>query len=132
MEQYAKNCAKQARLRANFACLPWGNVDDYYTKLKLQAIKHKVNGLLFEIDHIVPLSGSISNVQVVCGLHISENLQLITRQQNRRKNGLRWDNMPEYTAKDIEELRPKYKQVVQERSNRIIKETRQRMLKHST
>jgi len=38
-------------------------------------------GIPFEVDHIIPLNGAN-----VCGFHMPENLQVITRSENRSKN----------------------------------------------
>jgi hypothetical protein len=37
--------------------------------------------LQLEIDHIVPITG-----KYVCGLHVIDNIQLITKEQNRAKS----------------------------------------------
>lgn len=37
-------------------------------------------GIAHEVDHIVPLNNS-----VVCGLHVQDNLRVITRDENKRK-----------------------------------------------
>lgn len=41
----------------------------------------KETGIVYELDHIYPLAG-----ETVCGLHCPENLQLLTRIQNRAKH----------------------------------------------
>lgn len=47
------------------------------------------NGEAYNVDHIVPLQSDI-----VCGLHVEENLQVITRLDNVRKGNRWWPNMP--------------------------------------
>lgn len=41
---------------------------------------NQVTGEWHEVDHIIPLIN-----ENVCGLHVSENLQILTREDNRRK-----------------------------------------------
>jgi hypothetical protein len=38
-------------------------------------------GIIHHVDHIIPL-----NHPLVCGLHVKENLQVITREENYRKS----------------------------------------------
>jgi hypothetical protein len=40
----------------------------------------KATGVKYEVDHIDPLTNSL-----VCGLHVPENLQIITLEENRKK-----------------------------------------------
>lgn len=42
-----------------------------------------------EVDHIVPIRSKL-----VCGLHIWENLQLLTKQENTKKGNRVWPDMP--------------------------------------
>jgi 5-methylcytosine-specific restriction endonuclease McrA len=45
-----------------------------------------VTGIQYEVDHIIPL-----NHELVCGLNIPENLQIITQEENRKKSN-KWNN----------------------------------------
>lgn len=53
-----------------------------------------VTGDWYEVDHIVPLRGAIGRKQVVCGLHVSDNLQVLPMNENRRKSNVFWPAMP--------------------------------------
>lgn len=58
----------------------WNNfyIEEIY---QLREIRSKECNTAFEVDHIVPLQG-----KSVCGLHIWNNLRLITASHNRSKN----------------------------------------------
>ena len=47
---------------------------------KLAKLRTKLFGFVWEVDHIIPLRGSI-----VSGLHVPTNLQVIPKQENRNK-----------------------------------------------
>jgi hypothetical protein len=79
----ASTVAKR-RARLARAIPPW--VDDDGMKAiqsfykKARALE-KQTGIPHEVDHIYPIAG-----KTVCGLHVPENLQVITKSENRRKS----------------------------------------------
>ena len=75
--------AKDARRRAaklNATPLWADRVENDYVYHAARVIKD-VYGTDWEVDHIIPL-----NHDKVCGLHVANNLQLLTRTDNRRKS----------------------------------------------
>lgn len=67
----------------------WANriaMGEYYA---FAAIKSKMTGQSWQVDHIVPLKSPI-----VCGLHTDYNLQVIRSSQNQRKSNRAWPDMP--------------------------------------
>jgi hypothetical protein len=53
-------------------------ISKIYEKARLLT---KETGVAHEVDHIIPLRG-----ELVSGLHVESNLQVITADENRRKN----------------------------------------------
>jgi hypothetical protein len=78
-----KNSAK--RLAQELLALPkWLTEDDMFLIreiYELAALRSRITGIVWEVDHIIPLRG-----KTVCGLHVPQNLQVITRTENRKKN----------------------------------------------
>lgn len=72
----AKRTAWQAKRKAAQlnATPAWADLN------AIKAIYLEANRLGMEVDHIVPLQG-----KTVCGLHVSNNLQLLTKSENSRK-----------------------------------------------
>lgn len=87
-EIYAKRAMFRLSLKAKAVPL-WADEDDiqafYDTAQKLNL----ETGIKWHVDHIVPL-----NSQIVCGLHVSANLQVITASENISKSNDYWPDMP--------------------------------------
>lgn len=77
------------KLRATPA---WANKFFMEEAYHLAALRSKVFGFPWEVDHIVPLRG-----KTVCGLHVHHNLQVIPASHNMSKGNRRWPDMPEET-----------------------------------
>ena len=82
---------RQARGRAAFAkCRKGLHTPSWVDDSKILAIYEQAakmteeTGILDEVDHVDPI-----NHHLVCGLHCPENLQIITKDENREKNN-RW------------------------------------------
>lgn len=57
------------------ACPKWANKD------RIKEIYEDAKSKGLEVDHIIPLTN-----RLVCGLHVEDNLQLLTRTENAKKN----------------------------------------------
>jgi len=68
----------------------------------------KITKLVYNIDHIVPLSASLKTpfgiVKVACGLHCEDNLQILEQELNLAKNCFFWDDMWEYDDQSTKEV----------------------------
>lgn len=71
------------RRAAELKALPkWANLST------IAEIYKTANALGLTVDHVVPLLG-----KHVCGLHCEQNMQLLTRSENSRKNNRHWPDM---------------------------------------
>ena len=90
-----KQCAKSARYRTRkFNAVPiWA--DSEWEKLFLVEIYHlsklrsAMTGVPHQVDHRVPLKSDL-----VCGLHCSDNLQILEWHSNISKSNRFWEDMP--------------------------------------
>jgi 5-methylcytosine-specific restriction endonuclease McrA len=75
------NSANAARQRRTKIATPiWVNLDKIKELYLLAAKLTSETGVIHEVDHIVPITHKL-----VCGLHVAENLQVLTRDDNRKK-----------------------------------------------
>jgi len=62
----------------------WANFDE------IQMIYEKANYFGFEVDHVVPIRSNL-----VCGLNVPANMQLLHKSLNSSKGNRYWPDMPE-------------------------------------
>lgn len=72
------------RARKANAAVKWANQEAIKEIYDQAAKVSKETGIKHHVDHIVPISG-----RNVCGLHVENNLQIITERENLRK-GNKW------------------------------------------
>jgi len=68
------------RQKRDKATPPWANkqaIKHIYAEAKRISVE---TGITHEVDHIIP-----SNHDLVCGLHVENNLQILTKEQNCNK-----------------------------------------------
>ena len=64
--------------------VPWSNLEyikDLYENVKEANDIFKDYGIVFHVDHIIPLQGKL-----VSGLHVEDNLQVLSAKENLSKN----------------------------------------------
>jgi hypothetical protein len=75
----AKSAARRAAKRK--ATPEWANIDKIREIYKESSRKTLETGIQYHVDHVIPL-----NNPLVCGLHVHENLQVITERKNLTKS----------------------------------------------
>ncbi len=87
-EKVTAYSAKRRASKLN-ATPSWAN--DFFIKeaYALARLRTKIFGFKWHVDHIVPL-----NSDIVCGLHVEHNLQVIPGASNLAKSNRHWPNQP--------------------------------------
>lgn len=81
---------EKERLAAKLKATPaWAKKFFIEEAYDLAALRTKMFGFEWHVDHIVPLKSS-----KVCGLHVECNLQVIPGAENIRKGNRHWPDMP--------------------------------------
>jgi hypothetical protein len=92
-DQYMVNVAHEnamARAGTEMVIPQWADMDAASSVYKY-ARALRAAGLDVEVDHIVPLRS-----KRVCGLHVHNNLRVISALANRQKKNMRWpEDMPD-------------------------------------
>ena len=68
----------------------WANSFYIAEAYSLRIIREFMTNKKWHVDHIVPISSDI-----VCGLHVEQNLQVIPASLNQRKSNRYWPDMPD-------------------------------------
>lgn len=84
-----KNREKLAIQQANRRARQLKATPSWADHEKIALVYKKAREYGFEVDHIVPL-----NSKTVCGFHTWDNLQLMVRDENTRKNNRYWPHKP--------------------------------------
>ena len=84
-------CAKAAKRRATkkSGTPLWINAFFIHEAYRLAKLRKEVMGIDWHVDHIVPIHS-----EIVCGLHVHNNLQVIPSINNYRKSNIYWPDMP--------------------------------------
>lgn len=78
----AKNASTAERRTSKWlACPHWRNTFMITETYRLAALRTKVTGITWVVDHIVPIKHPL-----VCGLHAEDNLQVVTETYNATKS----------------------------------------------
>ena len=76
--------ARRAAAKKN-ATPHWADQKLISTYYRLARVMSDICGEAYEVDHVVPLRG-----RTVCGLHVQDNLQILTARENMSKNN-KWN-----------------------------------------
>lgn len=81
---------KKRKAAAIKATPAWANQFFMEEAYILAALRTKLTGVEWHVDHIVPLRSKL-----VCGLHWEKNMAVITAKENSEKGNRWWPDMPE-------------------------------------
>ena len=87
-EMFADNAARR-RAKTKNATPEWSNKFYVSEAYHLAKLRTKMLGFNWHVDHIVPLQS-----EIVCGLHVENNLRVIPASENHSKNNRQWPDMP--------------------------------------
>lgn len=84
-----KYANQQAERRALGRKTKWADKETIHAIYELAKTRSMLTGIAWHVDHIVPVKSNL-----VCGLHVEYNLQVIPREVNSSKCNRYWPNHP--------------------------------------
>ncbi len=89
MERYYEDPAKNAAYTADYRARKLQATPEWVDQKEIQLIYSIAHEKGLEVDHIVPLRS-----ELVCGLHVQDNLRCIPSDLNKFKLNRYWPDMP--------------------------------------
>lgn len=79
-ESNSSRRSRHYRKKLKRATPPWADLEKIRRFYKNAKAFTRATGVLHTVDHVIPLKG-----EFVCGLHVHNNLQILTHEENMRK-----------------------------------------------
>lgn len=84
-----RELSRSRRLQMTVATPRWADAAKIEMVYRGASRLSEAMGVEFQVDHVVPIKSD-----VVCGLHVPANLQVLAQDENGKKSNKHWPDMP--------------------------------------